>query len=237
MCYHYSQAYKLKKIAEKYKARVDKKEDWFPEYHINGFSSPKTPVVTQNQEISLMQWGLIPSWTKSVEAAEEIKWKTLNAKAETLTEKPAFQSVRQSRCLVPISGFFEWQTTPTGKQPFYIYGREEEILSLAGVQDNWMNPETGQSVQSFSIVTTRANDRMAEIHNSKQRMPLILTPDKSHQWLSDQVFEQWNSVIEPVDSDYLAAHPISGLINRKGVSHNTPEVIRKIIIPQQQKLF
>ena len=237
MCYHYSQAYRLKKIAEKYNSKVNPVEEWFPEYHIKGFDSPPVPIINMENKVEIAQWGLIPSWVKTEDQANEIKFKTLNARTETVTEKPSFQAIESKRCIIPASGFFEWKHTETGKQPYYIYPKEEEMFSFAGMFDVWMNRSTGEQVKTCSILTTSANELMEDIHNVKKRMPLILKEDKVNQWLSEDAFKHWNELIKPVETDFMQAHTISNLITKKGFNTNTPDILKKVAVHQQQRLF
>ena len=237
MCYHYSQAYRLKKIAEKYKTKINPSLEWFPEYHVNGFDSPKVPVVTENKELNLFQWGLIPSWVKTAEQADDMKLKTLNARSETIFEKPSFQCVETNRCIVPASGFFEWKQNASGKQPYYIYPSNDFLFSFAGIYDAWRNTSTGNVIYSCSIVTVPANSFMEEIHNVKKRMPMMLTDEQVEQWLSENMHTHWDELKQPIGSNWLKAHPISNKISRRNTASDDAALIKKINIPEQKKLF
>ena len=110
--------------------------------------------------------------------------KTFNARSESIDKKPSFSSsFRSKRCIIPVKGFFEWQHVGNEKIPWYIYHSENEILSIAGLYDEWIENNTGEVFSTFSIITTDANDLMAEIHNSAKRMPAIL--DKSSETRMD----------------------------------------------------
>ena len=141
-------------------------------------------VLLNPTKLRLLRWGLIPSWTRSIEDANVIRYKTFNARAESIDKKPSFSSsVRSKRCIIPVKGFFEWQHAGKSKIPWYIYHHENDILSIAGIFDEWTETGTGEKYSTFSIVTTDANDMMAEIHNSARRMPVIL--DKASETCMD----------------------------------------------------
>lgn len=152
----------------------------------NGFSHPQVCVLTAAHPTQLdpFQWGLIPHWAKT----RDIQKFTLNAKWETLQEKPSFRKAK--RCLVPADGFFEWQwQDPKGKQKqkFKVGLAAEELFMFAGLWDTWLDRETGEIMNSFALVTTAAAGIMREIHNSKLRMPLVLTPHEEAAWLAGEL--------------------------------------------------
>jgi len=127
-----------------------------------------------NKAVNL-HWGLIPSWSKDRKIASH----TFNAKVETLTEKPSFRKAyQQRRCLIPATGFFEWQTTEAGKQPFHIHQSEYALFAFAGLWEHWEHQQ--ETVYSCTIITTAANAKIAPVHD---RMPVIITPDFYNRWL------------------------------------------------------
>lgn len=122
-------------------------------------------------------------WTKDY----GIKKMTLNARIETLEEKPAFRNAVSNRCLVLASGFYEWQWLDAkgrSKQKFQIRPKDQEVFVFAGIYSNWKNPQTGEPLASYSILTTEANELMGQIHNIKKRMPVILKKEDHNAWLS-----------------------------------------------------
>lgn len=150
MCYHASVAATYEQLSEEYHKPF---EGEFPSfhspsniigYHISGFNFPRLPIITQQspQHFSFAQWGLIPRWIKTWNEAEQIRLNTLNAKIETLLEKPSFkQASLTQRCLVPMTGFFEWQQTqPKEKQPYFIHLKNQAVFSVAGIAELWVNP-------------------------------------------------------------------------------------------------
>lgn len=150
----------------------------------NGFTHPYTPVVTSEHPkvLQLYQWGLMPFWAKD----RSFQKNTLNAMIETIHEKPSFKSALRNRCLVLVDGFFEWQwMDPKGKKKkkFKIGLPDGEAFALGGLYSFWTDPLSGALVESYTIVTTVANELMATIHNTKKRMPLILAPNSEEAWL------------------------------------------------------
>lgn len=157
----------------------------------NAFQFPKTPVITdKNRElIQMFQWGLIPHWAKN----DEIKKNTLNARMETIHEKPSFKYAMHNRCLILSDGFFEWQwLDPKGKhkQKYTITLPENQLFAFAGLYNNWVDPVTREIINTYTILTTEANELMSIIHNSKKRMPLILHPEDESLWLSGEKLNQ-----------------------------------------------
>src|SRR5690606_15346293 len=119
---------------------------------------------------SLMRWGLLPSWAKD----QTIAARLINARAETAAEKPSFRSAMKARrCLVPVDGFYEWEKVGDGKQPYFIRAANDAPLALAGLWEHWTSAD-GESIQTFTILTTEANDLIRPIH---ERMPAILPPE------------------------------------------------------------
>lgn len=162
----------------------------------NAFNYPKTPVITHDQHdiIQSIQWGLIPSWAKD----ERIQSMTLNARQETLHEKQAFKNILHNRCMIIANGFYEWQWLDSKgkkKRKYYIHLPEEKLFAFAGLWSSWIDPNTGKVLQTYTIITTEANPLMAEIHNTKKRMPLILSEETEQQWLSGQSAEYANQML------------------------------------------
>jgi putative SOS response-associated peptidase YedK len=217
-------------LENRYGATFLDPEKYSPSYYYHAFGLPDMPAICSGKtgNIQLLKWGLIPSWTKSRDDADQIRFKTFNARAETISSKPSFsRSFSSKRCIIPIKGFFEWQHAGAKKIPWYIYHADNEIISLAGLWDEWVQNTTGEILSTFSIVTTDANELMAEIHNSKKRMPVILDKPAEKEWLDielDKTKALW--LLRPCPSEILKAHTINDLVNRKSADRNTPEVIR-----------
>ena len=176
MCFTVNVNIVREELEERYGAELIDHDKYRPSYYYHAYSLPLMPVVCSEDPVSLRlcRWGLIPSWVEDENEANEIMMKTFNARSETIATKPAFrESFASRRCLVPVRGFFEWQHIGGRKIPWYISLRDEDIFSLAGIWDSW-KMKGGVSLNTFSVVTTRANELMSEIHNTRKRMPVIL---------------------------------------------------------------
>ena len=178
-----------------------------PRYNVA--PSQTMPVVVRNSPNRLvdMQWGLIPSWSKEPRA----QFSTINARAETITKSPVFRGPFKSRrCLVPASGFYEWQRTEQGKQPFCIRLKDADLFAFAGVYDIWRDPE-GNELCSYTIITTAPNDLVAAIHN---RMPVILRQEDEQAWLDKEADPSWLlSLLVAYPADKMEAYPVSRAVN------------------------
>lgn len=156
-------------------------------------------------------WGLIPSWTRDLAGAVRL----INARAETLSEKPAFRNAfRERRCLIPADGFYEWQAVGKRKQPWYIQLQDGGLFGFGGLWEEWRNPN-GEAVNSCTIVTVAANEAMAPVHD---RMPLILPPEVYDAWLAPGKPGP-SELLQPYPSEYLRLHPVSTEVNRPGNDH------------------
>lgn len=210
----------IEKFLKRFK--VDNRLDGLtPRYNIA--PSQDVPVIVHNSpnRIEMMRWGLIPHWAKK---DESIGYKMINARAETITEKPAYRGlIRSKRCIVPASGFYEWQGTNTGKQPFYIHAEDGEYLPFAGLYDNWKNPD-GVEIKSFTIITTQPTVNLKAIHN---RMPVILEPDAEEVWLDPDVTDTavLTSMLHPYTIQPLDFYKVSKAVNRAGF--DSPEFIKR----------
>ena len=190
MCYHAETTYNVNSLKERYKARPSEEFKSKPQTNVycNGFTKPQMPIIKQESpsEVHLFNWWLIPFWTKKEKL---YKYNTLNAKAETIHSLPSFREcIKSRRCVIPTTSFYEWKWNDSkgkSKTKFQI-GVNEEVFSLAGIYDSWVDRETGEIFNTFAIITTRANPMMAKIHNTKKRMPVILKPEDENKWLDIQ---------------------------------------------------
>lgn len=195
MCYHFKQTKTAKELAKRFKAKVVEPGKLIVSEQISGFNFGQTPIITNLEEDKIQQfnWGLIPNHAED----EEIRKFTLNAKIETLTEKPSFKDFINNRCLVIANGFYEWKwhdTKGRNKEKFLIGIENEELFAFAGIYSSWVNPFNNGIVNSYSIITTEANELMAEIHNIKKRMPVILTKENELEWLNGEEIENFKKV-------------------------------------------
>lgn len=159
-----------------------------------------------------MRWGLIPSWTKDIRAAKPL----INARAETLREKPAFRSLLNARrCLVPASGFFEWKKEGNRKIPFYFRLTDVPLFAFAGLFDQWHNPD-GVSVSTYTIITCDANSLVSPAHD---RMPVILSRAAEERWLSSDPVtpEELKKILVPFPAGLMEALPVSDRVNNTAV--------------------
>lgn len=184
MCFHSKQSADAQQLKKRYKASFPQELAFQPSDEVNGFTHPLCPIITNADPttVQLASWGLIPAWAKDT----TIQKSTLNAKIETLHEKPSFQALVHQRCLIPATGFYEWQWLDSKgkyKEKHLITCAATEIFSFAGLWSNWIDPTTGIMQESFTILTTEANDLIATIHNSAKRMPIIITPSAEEEWL------------------------------------------------------
>lgn len=187
-----------------------------------------SPVITRNSpnRAEEMRWGLVPSWAKDVSIGN----KMINARAETVAEKPSFRkALAARRCLVPASGFYEWQRTPGGKIPHYIFLPDSEYFAFAGLYETWKDHE-GNLLKTYTIITTTPNELMAQIHN---RMPVILHPDDEDRWLDhDTELDEVLSLLKPFPAELMDAYVVSTAVNSP--FHEGPSLIEAI--PQQAEL-
>ena len=214
-------------------------EHWKPVYHANGFSFLPMPVITSNHPsvIQFFHWGFIPSWIKTKKEADDIKTQTLNARSETVFQKPSFRSsIKSNRCLIPADGFFEWMDFNEKKYPHYIFLKDHELFCFAGVFSDWIDKETGEMIQTFSILTTEANATLQRIHNIKKRMPVILDPIQYKDWLNPSFsYEQLTPMFLPLDSSKIDYYSISRLITAKTADMHDAAIIEPQIYPELPK--
>lgn len=181
--------------------------DFEPRYNIA--PSQRVPIVSSDapQTLQLCKWGLVPPWAKDI----KIGHKMINARGETVTEKPSFRSaIRQKRCLIPADGFYEWQKSSTGKQPIYIHRQDKKLMTFAGLWESWWDAEE-RELRTFTIITTTPNTVMAPIHD---RMPVIISPELRSKWLDISApLEEAVALIRPLEDGILQADRVSTQVN------------------------
>jgi putative SOS response-associated peptidase YedK len=185
MCFHSKQSKSAQELKHRFNATFENEDQYVPSENINGFTFPATPVITHQQpdKIQLFHWGLIPSWAKD----NSIRKNTLNAKIETIHEKPSFRASVNHRCLIIADGFYEWQWLDEKgkkKQKYLITIANNELFCFAGIWNTWIDKSTGEIINTYTILTTEAKGLMAQIHNSKKRMPVILEKSSEMDWLT-----------------------------------------------------
>ncbi|QPJ63521.1 MAG: SOS response-associated peptidase [Candidatus Nitronauta litoralis] len=206
MCGRYSLSKSIKEIAEHFKSPLIEIGPW-PRFNIAPTQS--LPVVTEGQdgfEIQLMKWGLVPHWAKDASLGSRM----INARAETVAEKPSFRDAFKSkRCLIPCDGFYEWVAGEDGKTPHYIHMKGGQLFALAGIWSEWTKGET--PLQTYSIITTEANEYLTPLHH---RMPVILKPDQYSEWMQKAASKtDLLSLLNPLKEDALEYFPVSKLVN------------------------
>jgi putative SOS response-associated peptidase YedK len=206
MCGRYRLS-RRKQLVEEYFDCGSEEPDWTPSYNIA--PTQIVPVVRQNprepvRELSLMRWGLIPSWAKDSSAAASM----INARSETAATKPAFRDALKSRrCLIPADGFYERVRTWKTKQPYCFEVNDGELFVFAGIWDRWKDP-TGHWIKSCLILTTSPNAVTSAVHD---RMPVILDPDAYDLWLDPGMNDvsAASELLKPYDARLMRSYPIS----------------------------
>ncbi len=205
MCYHYDAAGNKKAL--KRFSFLKESLEYVAIENANAFSHPKMPIVANLNPtaIQLFEWGLIPSWADA-DRASELKKSTLNAKSETIFELPSFKEYTTKRCLVLAESFYEWRTEGKRKIPYQIFVKDQEVFAMGGLFSEWKNIKTGEIKNSFTIITVPANDMMAYIHNTKQRMPLIIPQNQELEWLKPNIDQgQITAMMRPYKSSEMKA--------------------------------
>jgi putative SOS response-associated peptidase YedK len=229
MCGRYTLFTPAEELAERFETQTP---DWDPRY--NCAPGQELPVVTGTEpdRFARQQWGLIPDW------ADDASTASINARAETVDEKPSFaDAVEHRRCLVPANGFYEWVDRDAGKQPYRVAFEDDRPFAMAGIWSRWEPParQTGlgefgdgtissdpEPIDTFAIVTTEPNDLIGDLHH---RMAVILDPDAESTWLHGSV-EAALDCCDPYPGDDLTAYPVSTRVNDP--SHDDPSLIERV---------
>ncbi len=196
--------------------------DFAPRYNIA--PTQLAPVITNEHPhtLSFFRWGLIPSWAKE----EAIGNKMINARADGVADKPSYRSaLKRRRCLVPASGFYEWQKgAGKTKTPMYIQVKDQDVFAMAGLWEVWHNPQ-GDQIDTFTIITTDANDFMRSIHD---RMPVILHKQDYEQWLDPGEVDASKllPLLKPFDADQMTAYEVSRAVNTPSIDE--PQLIEPV---------
>jgi len=226
MCFNASLVQTAEIMAVEFNAYVD---DTLiePVYFASAFSLPLWPVLKDesSDRFSPLTWGLIPSWVKDQSGATDIRFKTLNARMETIHEKASFRRASdQSRCAVPVDGWFEWKEIKGKKYPYYIHREDRRPFLLAGLWDRWINPDNLETLETFSVITTTALGICAQVHNTKERMPFILSKELKSEWLDrERSFSDLRDRMIPQWKD-LTAYPVSRKVSSSKDDRNVPEI-------------
>ncbi|MCB9076773.1 MAG: SOS response-associated peptidase [Anaerolineaceae bacterium] len=222
MCGRYTLKATAQKLAEAFVDHANVPTDMPPRYNI----APSQPVAvianSERHQVEFFQWGLIPSWAKDPKIGNRM----INARSETLAEKPSFRTAyRRRRCLVLADGFYEWRrNSDKSKTPMYIQLEDQVPFAFAGLWEVWHSPQD-DTILSCTILTTEPNDLMTTIHN---RMPVILPRDAYAQWLdpNEQKPDQLQALLKPYPAEEMMAYPVSTVVNNPG--HDVPECVQPV---------
>jgi putative SOS response-associated peptidase YedK len=223
MCGRYYRRSDKQRIADAFRIGVPPTFEILPSYNI----APQTfqPVVrldaeTQQRELTLMRWGLIPFWAKDAKIGSS----TINAKAETLASTPAFrEALRRRRCLVPADGFYQWVTLDTKtKQPWAFALKDGSPFAFAGLWDAWKDKTTDQPLETYAIITTEPNELTAKLHN---RMPAILAPKDYERWLAPADPARLPvDLLRPCDAHLMTSWKVSAAVGN--VRNDSPDLCK-----------
>ena len=219
MCGRFSIFADPERLAERFDASLPE-EGLRPRY--NAAPTQNLPVILNEDErhIQLLRWGLVPFWAED----PAIGSRMINARSETLAEKPSFRTpLKKRRCLVLADGFYEWQKTPDGKVPMRITLKTSEPFAMAGLWETWKEP-TGDLLRTFTIITTSPNDLLEPIHN---RMPVILPREHEAIWLDNDADQGiWLDMLRPYPAELMTAYPVSKRVNYVG--NDDQEVVQSV---------
>lgn len=224
----------LNEIADMFDAEVMAKNT---KKRYNATPSQNLPVIVNDSDkikIDLFSWGLIPSWSKD----RSIATKTINARAESVTEKPSFRNAfRKRRCLIPANGFYEWNKSNSGKKAVYITPKNGHLFTFAGLWEKWQSHE--ETIYSFTIITTVANNKLIDIHH---RMPVILNKKEERDlWLNnntdddDGKLEICLDLLVPCSNNFVQYHHVSNKVN--SACYDSIDLIQPIIYEDQDIFF
>ena len=222
MCGRFTQYMSWRELVELYELTD---QDYIPNLEPRYNLAPSQQVAAvrldrdRKRKAVMLRWGLIPFWAKDA----KIGYRTINARAETVAEKPAFrEAFKRRRCLIPANGFYEWQGPKGAKQPYYVFAPEGGLLTFAGLWESWTDKASGERIESCSIIVTKANARLRWIHD---RMPVILGAEDFATWLDPKQTEVgW--LLGPCPDDWVMAYPVSLEVNK--VENDRPELIEEI---------
>lgn len=197
-----------------------------PAVSYNIAPSHKAGVIINDGEKNIytaFQWGLIPHWAKD----SKIGYNMINAKAETINQKPSFKNpLKNKRCLIPADGFYEWKNSGNKKTPYYIFIKDNPFFSMAGLYDEWTATDN-KKIITFTIITTEANELVAGIHD-KKRMPVIIEKKDREFWLDNEHYNETDllGLLRPYNSNIMDAYEVSAFVNSP--KNNTPECITRV---------
>lgn len=219
MCGRFTRTAEIPEIAVQFGVK-EVASDLGPSYNIAPTQDIAVIISEGEKRLVQVRWGLIPAWADDPKIGNRL----INARAETLVEKPSFKNAfRKRRCLIVADGFYEWQKSGTAKKPIYIRLKSGRPFGFAGLYETWTSPD-GEEVTTCTIITTEPNELMKPIHN---RMPVIVPKDKEDIWLHpDSYEEELVELLEPYPADLMEAYEVSRMVNSPG--NNSPECIEPV---------
>ncbi|HEY1062906.1 MAG TPA: SOS response-associated peptidase [Daejeonella sp.] len=233
MCYNSEQKQTVQQMERSFRRSVREPEKYREQYHSNGFSHKDFAVIANingDDAIHLLSWGIVPFWVKTLADAKKLSNNTLNARSETIFDLPSFKtSISTKRCVIPLTAFFESRDFNGVKYPYRIYPRNSDYFLVGGIYSSWKDKETNETLKTFSIITTPPNDMMSQIHNLKQRMPLILKPGDIDTWI-DPTLPKQNIIdlMQPYPDEEMAAYTVSKDVNSSKINSDRPDISNRI---------
>ncbi|WP_285011215.1 SOS response-associated peptidase [Pedobacter faecalis] len=228
MCYYTSVKTTGRQLAADLHAPFERADQFTGIVRANGFSHPELPVlsVDNGRSINMYNWGLIPHWVKDWESAVKLRRQTLNCISEEVFEKPSFRdSIMKRRCIIPVTGFFEWKHVGKSKFPYFIHPKEQPYFYLMCLYSFWTDPATRDVLPTFTILTGAANVLMADIHNTKKRQPLMIDKRNIDAWMSlDLPKSGVIELMQPCDDREMAAYTIAGGTDNSNDDHILEQV-------------
>lgn len=232
MCYHTTQKAEVEELKKVFDLPMVDESEYTKHFHANGFAHPKLAVIANDGQKALFNynWGLIPFWVKTPEDAKKLSNQTLNAKAETIFNLPSFRdSIVKRRCVIPVNGFFEWKHVGKEKIPYFVHPKEHPFFLLAGIYSHWKNPLSNELTSTFSIITAEANPMMAEIHNTKLRMPLMIELRNLDAWIDNSLPKQGIiELLQPQGDEDMLAYTVSSTLSSPKVNSDVPEILEEV---------
>jgi putative SOS response-associated peptidase YedK len=224
ICGRFTNSAKPEQIKKEFKVGKVNPKLFTPRYNIA--PTQEIPAVLEKEGeriIENLKWGLIPHWSKDDSFASKL----INARAETLSEKASFRDAfKTHRCIIPASGFYDWDKKSSGvKQPYYFYLKDKDVFGFAGLWSEWTDKETGELIETCTIITAEANEILNEVHD---RMPVILKAKDYDQWLDEKEksTNELQDLLTPFPDKKMAFHPVSRAVNSPG--EDSPDLIGEI---------
>ncbi|HLT21357.1 MAG TPA: SOS response-associated peptidase [Thermomicrobiales bacterium] len=232
MCGRFAVIRQLEELARLFEAGLIRMEgDFAPNYNVAPSTIIPAVIEEDGQRVIVgLYWGFTPSWAK----ARKDGPRPINARKETVATSGMFRNAfRRRRAIIPADGFFEWKAEGTGKQPFFIHRADGDVMAFAGIWERWQDPtgELETPLDSCAIITTNANDEMAQLHD---RMPVILEPEEWDRWLDAELTdaEALADLLDPAEDHVIAYHPVTPDVGN--VRNNRPDLIEPL---EQTRFF